>query len=252
MLAKGSPVPGKKSRLAARVAAAVVGTAGACVLLAACSTVKMGSAAIAGDQRITTASLDTQVSNLQATAKQYGSAVQLPAQVPQSVLTWMIRFAIRDQVARDAGITVTDAQIDAELKQLDTTQKAAAAQNGARYPGLDAVLASAGIPPQMKNDLGKYEAQEIAFVEQNNGGTLPTSQADVTKAINQLNTADCRARKADCRAQKSLMIQVSPQFGQLGYNGTSGLYGVVAGGDTLSRPAGKASSPAAVAALPAC
>ena len=245
MLAKGSPVPGKKSRLAARVAAAVVGTAGACVLLAACSTVKMGSAAIAGDQRITTASLDTQVSNLQATAKQYGSAVQLPAQVPQSVLTWMIRFAIRDQVARDAGITVTDAQIDSAIKQIDTSEKAAAAQRGAQYPGLDALLASAGVSPQMKHDLGKWEAQEFAFVEKNNGGTLPTSQADVAKALDQLN-------KADCRAQKSLMIQVSPQFGQLGYNGTSGLYGVVAGGDTLSRPAGKASSPAAVAALPAC
>ena len=76
MLAKGSPVPGKKSRLAAKVAAAVVATAGACVLLAACSTVKMGSAAIVGDQRITTAALDTQVSNLQTAAKQYGVTVQ--------------------------------------------------------------------------------------------------------------------------------------------------------------------------------
>src|SRR6266700_7935357 len=122
MLAKGSPVPGKKSRLAAGVA-----VAGACALLAACSTVKMGAAAIVGDQRITTASLDTQVSNLQSAAKQYGSAVQLPAQVPQSVLTWMIRFAIRDQVARDAGITVTDAQIDSAIKQIDTSEKAAAA-----------------------------------------------------------------------------------------------------------------------------
>src|SRR5258707_2969870 len=175
MLAKGSPVPGKKSRLAARVATAVVATAGACVLLAACSTVKMGTAAIVGDQRITTASLDTQVSSLQATAKQPGSAVQLPAQVPQSVLTWMIRFDIRDQVARDAGITVTDAQIDAALKQIDQSQQAAAAQGGAQYPGLDALLASVGVSQQMKHDLGKWQAQELAFIAKNNGGTLPNS-----------------------------------------------------------------------------
>jgi hypothetical protein len=238
-------VPGKKSRLAARVATVVVATAGACALLAACSTVKMGSAAIVGDQRITTASLDTQVSNLQTTAKQYGRAVQLPAQLPQSVLGWMIRFDIRDQMARDAGITVTDAQIESSLQQLDQSQQASATQNGQQYAGLEAVLASAGIPPQMARDLGKYEAQEIAFVEKNNGGTLPTSQADVTKALQAVNTADCHA-------QKSLMIQVSPQFGQLGYDASNGFYDIVASGDTLSRPAGQASSPATAPALPAC
>jgi multidrug efflux pump subunit AcrA (membrane-fusion protein) len=245
MLAKGSPVPGKKSRLAAKVAAAVVGTAGACALLAACSTVKVGSAAIVGDQRITTASLDTQVSNLQTTAKQYGSAVRLPAQLPQSVLAWMIRFDIRDQMARDAGITVTDAQIQSALSQLDQSQQASASQSGARYAGLNAVLASAGISPQMARDLGKYEAQEIAFVEKNNGGQLPTSQDAVTKALNQVNASDCRA-------QKSLGIQVNPQFGQLGYDASNGFYDIVAVGDTLSRPAGQASSPAATPSLPAC
>jgi hypothetical protein len=216
------------------------------VLLAACSTVKVGSAAIVGDQRITTASLDTQVSNLQTAAKQDGVTVQTPGMTDQqAVLAWMIRFAIRDQMARDAGVTVTDAQIEAALSQIDQSSRASASQNGQRYPGLEAVLASGGISPQMARDLGKYEAQEIAFVEKNNGGTLPTAQADVTKALQAVGTADCHA-------QKSLMIQVSPQFGQLGFDASSGSYNIVAGGDTLSRPAGKASSPAAAAALPAC
>ena len=97
----------------------------------------------------------------------------------------------------------------------------------------------------MARDLGKYEAQEIAFVEKNNGGQLPTSQAGVTKALSQVNAADCRA-------QKSLAIQVNPQFGQLGYDASNGFYDIVAGGDTLSRPAGKPSSAAASPDLPAC
>jgi hypothetical protein len=241
MLAKGSPVPGKKSRLAAAVA-----VAGACALLAACSTVKLGSAAVVGDQRITSATLDTQVSNLQAAAKQYGSAVQIPAaEMPRAVLGWMIRFDIRDRMAADAGITVTDAQIQTALVQLDQSQQQQAAQSGATYGGLSEVLAMNGLPPQMARDLGKYEAQEIAFVEKNNGGQLPTAQADVTKALQAVNTADCHA-------QKALMIQVSPQFGQLGYDATNGFYDVVAERDTLSRPAGKASSAAASPALPAC
>lgn len=245
MLAKGATVPGKKSRLAAKVAAAVVGTAGACALLAACSTVKMGSAAVVGDQRISASSLDTQVSNLQTTARQYGSAVHLPAQLPQSVLAWMIRFDIRDQMARDAGITVSSAQIQSALSQLDQSQQASASQSGGQYAGLEAVLASAGISPQMARDLGKYEAQEIAFVEKNNGGQLPTSQDAVTKALTQVNAADCRA-------QKSLGVQVNPQFGQLGYDASNGFYDIVAVGDTLSRPAGQASSPAVTPSLPAC
>ena len=245
MLAKGSPVPGKKSRLAAKVAAAVVATAGACTLLAACSTVKMGSAAVVGDQRITAQALDAQVSNLQAAAKQHRVTVQAPGTVPQAVLGWMIRFDIRDKMASDAGITVDNKQIDDARKQLDDSQRAAAAQTGARYTGLDAVLATAGIPPQMASDLFKYEAQEIAFVKQNNGGQLPSSQADVTKALSQVNAADCRA-------QKSLAIQVNPQFGQLEYDATNGLYNIVASGDTLSRPAGKPSSAAAAPQLPAC
>jgi hypothetical protein len=157
----------------------------------------------------------------------------------------MIRFDIRDQMARDAGITVDNRQIESALSQLDQSQRSSAAQTGARYVGLQAVLASAGISPQMAHDLGKYEAQEIAFVEKNNGGQLPTSQDDVARALSQVNAADCRA-------QKSLGIQVNPQFGQLGYDARNGFFDIVAVGDTLSRPAGQASSPAASPSLPAC
>jgi hypothetical protein len=240
-------VPGKKSRLAAKVATAVAGAAGACVLLAACSTIKMGSAAVVGDQRISTATLDSQVSSLQATASKYPRQVQLPAaEMPRAVLTWMIRFEIRDRMARDAGVSVTEGQISAELSALDKSQRQQAASSGAPYAGLAPLLANNGIAPSMAHDLGKYEAQLVAYVEKSNGGKLPTSQADVSKAL-------AAASKADCRAQQALAVQVNPQFGQLSWDTQASDFTVGASADTLSRPAGKA-SPSATASpsLPAC
>jgi hypothetical protein len=47
---------------------------GACAVLAACSPVKVGSAAIVGNERITVSSLDTQVTNFNTAAAPYGSA----------------------------------------------------------------------------------------------------------------------------------------------------------------------------------
>lgn len=240
-------MPGKKSRLATKVAAAVAGAAGACILLAACSTVKMGSAAIVGDQRISTATLDAQVSGLQATAAKYPREVQLPrAEMPRAALTWLIRFDIRDRMARDAGVSVTEGQINAELSALDKSQRQQAASSGQPYSGLDPVLANNGIAPSMAHDLGKYEAQLVAFVKNLNGGALPTTQAEVTKAL-------AAASKADCRAQQALAVQVNPQFGQLSWDTQASDFTVAASADTLSRPVGE-KSPAAGASpsLPAC
>ena len=102
---------------------------GACAVLAACSPVQVGAAAVVGNQRITASSLDTQVSNRQAAAKPYGSSIQLTtAEAPSAVLSWLVRFAVWDQVAAANGITVTDAQTQAGLKDLASV----AQQNGFR------------------------------------------------------------------------------------------------------------------------
>jgi peptidyl-prolyl cis-trans isomerase SurA len=223
-----------------------VAVAGACVLLAACSPVKAGAAAVVGSQRITTASLDAQVSSVQAAAKHYGVPVQTSgATLPQVVLGWLISFDIRDRMARDAGVTVTDAQIRSALAELDQSQAQVAATNGVRYPGLDALLAEAGISPQMKNDLGRYEAQLVAYVTKANGNQLPTTQTEANQLVAQ-------AMVADCHAQKALGIQVNPRFGQLSFDTNRELYAVVDVGDTLSRPGGQAPSPTVTPPLPAC
>jgi hypothetical protein len=227
---------GRRTRLAVFGAACF----GACAVLAACSPAKMGAAAIVGDQRITVASLGTQVSDLQTAAAPYRSQVQLTtAEMPHAVLSWLIRFDIQDQLAASAGVSVTQAQVEAGIADIKSQAASAASQQS--LSSSQAALVNAGISPQMLPALGRYQAQELAYAEKVNGGKLPTTTA-------QGNTVTAALTKAQCSAAKSLNIQVNPQFGRLDYS----QYAVVASPDTLSRPAGTP-SPASTSGLkPAC
>ncbi len=210
------------------------------MVLAACSPVKLGAAAIVGDQRITTSALDTQISNLQAAAKPYGSQISLPAaEMPAAVLSWLIRFQVSDQVAANAGITLSASQVQAGIANINSQASSAASQDGLSSP--QAALLDAGISPQMLPDLGRYQAQEVAFAEAANGGKLPTTTAEG-------NTVDAKLTKAQCTAAKSLNIQVSPQFGRLDYTQLS----VVATPNTLSQPPGTPARPDTTGLTPAC
>jgi len=227
---------GRRSRLAALGAVGL----GACAVLAACSPVKVGAAAVVGDQRITVSSLDTQVANYHTAAAPYGSQIQLTSsEVPAAVLSWLIRFQIGDQVAAQAGITVTQAQIQAGTASINAQAQQAAAQTG--LSSAQSVFLNAGLSPQMLPALGMYQAQEIAFAQQANGGKLPTTTAEN-------NTVNATLTKAQCTAAKSLNIQVSPQFGRLDYT----QYTVVPAPDTLSRPAGVPSPASTTGLAPAC
>lgn len=206
--------------------AAVLGAAGlgACAVLAACSPVQMGSAAIVGNQRITVSSLDAQVSNLQAAAKPYGSAVRLTsAQMPSTVLSWLIKFAIMNETAAANGISVTQAQAATALSTLNSEAPQAGFSTGKE------LLVANGIPPQMFSQVGTWLAQVTAYETKVNGGKQPSSQAEANNVTSALN-------KAQCTAAKTLNIQVSPQFGRFDYAPTT--FGVVPAADTLSRPQG--------------
>jgi hypothetical protein len=228
--------PGRR----ARAAAFVVVTASACVLLAACSPVKMGSAAVLGNQRITQSTLDTQVSYLQTAAKPYAHEIQLkPPQMPAVVLSWLIRFQIGDQYTADAGITITQAQIQAGIASINSQAAQAAQQGGLSSP--QAALVNVGISPQMLPALGRFQAQELAFAEQVNGGKLPTTQAEA-------NVVDAKLTTAECTAAKSLNIQVNPQFGRMDYS----QYAVVSAENTLSQPPGVPAPAVTTGLTPAC
>ena len=141
----GRAVPAKKTRRGLALGAAGLG---ACALIAACSPVQAGSAAIVGNQRITSSSLDQQVSNLQAAIKSYNGQVSLTAaEQPRAVLTWLIRFSIMDQVAADNGISVTQAQSQAGLSEIQSEAASSASQEG--FSSATALFLGNGISPQM-------------------------------------------------------------------------------------------------------
>src|SRR6266699_1078105 len=118
---------------------------GAGLVVTACSPVKMGSAAIVGNQRITIATLDTEVTNLNQAVARYKSTVQLT----QQTLTWLVRFKVNEELARQAGITVSTAQAEKALAEIYAAAKSSAQAQGISNVTLDLILAANGIPPNL-------------------------------------------------------------------------------------------------------
>jgi len=221
---------------------AVVLSVGLVVTACSSSPVKFGSAAIVGDQRITLATLDSEVNNLSQAVEQYKSTVQLSqAQQTQQTLTWLIRFKVNEELARQAGITVTNAQADEALATIYAAAKANAEQQGIPNPSLDLILAANGIPPNLAHEVGRYQAINDEFAKRANGGQEPTSAAAQT-------ATSAKLTKAQCQAAKALNIQVNPQFGQLNY----GQLAIVAAPGTVFRTAGPAPTASASGLTPAC
>jgi len=215
---------------------------GAGLALTACSPVKMGAAAVVGDQRITLATLDTEITNLSQTAKQYPGIVQLSqAQETQETLTWLVRFQINEELARQAGITVSTAQAQKALAQIYSAAKSEAQAQGVPNVTLNLILAANGIPPNMSAELGRWQAIENQFILQANGGTVPT-----TTSAQSATTA--RLQKAQCVAAKTLNIEINPQYGRLDYSN----YQVVPAPGTVSRSAGPAPTASPSGLTPAC
>ena len=218
--------------------------AGAGLVVAGCSVgpVKMGSAAIVGDQRITIATLDTEVTNLSLAARQYPGVVQLSqAQQTQETLTWLVRFQINEELARQAGITVTTAQANAALAQIYAAAKAQAEAQGITNVSLNLIMTANGIPPNLSAELGRYQAINNEFVKQANGGKAPTTTAEQT-------ATGAKLQHAQCTAAKSLDIEINPQFGQMDYS----QYQVVSAPSTVFRTAGPAPTASPSGTAPAC
>ena len=215
---------------------------GAGLVVTGCAPIKMGAAAIVGNQRITIATLDTQVTNLSQAAKQYPGTVQLsPAQETQETLTWLVRFQINEQLARQAGITVSAAQAEAALAQIYAVAKSQAQAQGLSNVTLNLILAANGIPPDLAAELGRYQAIQDQFVLRANGGKIPT-----TTSAQAATTA--KLQRAQCVAAKTLQIEINPQFGQLNYT----QYQVVSAPSMVSRPPGPAKPASQSGLMPAC
>jgi hypothetical protein len=216
---------------------------GAGLVVTACSPVKVGSAAIVGNQRITIATLDTEVASLSRTVKLYPTTVQLSqVQETQQTLTWLIRFQINDELARQAGITVSSAQAQQALDDIYAQAKSSAQAQGISNVTLNLILVANGIPPNLSQEVGRYQAIDNEFVKQANGGTEP---APGTAAA---NAATAQLTKARCLAAKALDVKVNPQFGQLNYNQVA----VVAAPSAVFRAPGPVTSSSQSGLSPNC
>jgi SurA N-terminal domain len=222
------------------VSAAVVGAA---LLVAGCSPVKMGSAAIVGDQRITIATLDTEVTNLSQAAKKYPGVVRLnQAQLTSEALTWLVRFQVIEELARQSGITLTNGQAQQALAGIYASAKQDAQAAGVSNVTLEEILAANGIPPNRSAELGRYEAIYLQYAKNANGGTEPAANSS------QATAANAKFQHSQCLAAKSLKIQVNPQFGQMNYT----QFLVVPAQPTVSRSEGPVKAASSSGLTPAC
>ena len=182
----------------------------AALALSACGTVRLGAAAVTNTSRIPTATLSAEVSNLDTAYKADKAKVQLqfPAsQMPQQVLSWLVRFRVREQMAARNHLTITRAETQSAL----ASASAQAKQSGVTLTDL---AVANGIPPDQINELGRYVAIQNQLLARLDGGTLPTASAALQTLGTQFNTYQCRAAK-------SMGIRVNPQFGQLDYSQVS-------------------------------
>ena len=212
--------------------AAVMLAAG--IAAAACGTVKLGAAAITTSQRISTTTLSTQVANLNTAYQAHKSHIQLQypvAEMPQQVLSWLVRFQVGDQLAAQHGITVSPTEAQQSLAAISASVK----QNGNNETLVEAAVAN-GLPPDMLDQLGRYQAIETKLLNRLDGGQQPTSTAGQAALQAEFN-------KTQCRAAKSLNIQINPQFGAFDYSSNS----VVLVPSGLSKEPAPAPSPSASA-----
>jgi len=202
----------------------------------------MGSAAIVGSQRITIATLTTEVTNLSQSVKRYPGTVQLSqAQETQETLTWLVRFRINEELAQQAGITVSPGQAQQALAQIYAAAKAGAQAQGISNVTLNLILVANGIPPNMVTEVGRYQAIDDQFILRANGGQQPTSTSAQTATTAKLT-------KARCVAAKALKIQVNPQFGQLDYT----QYAIVSAPSLVARTPGPVKATPQSGQTPAC
>jgi hypothetical protein len=202
--------------------------AAATCALSACGPVRMGAAAISGGDRITATTLSDQVSSLERAYQAGKGSIQLQfpqSEAPQEVLSWLLRFQIRDELATRNHLVVTTGQSQRALSLL-------AKQTGRSGPGFIQLAVANGLAPDMLPDLGRYEAIQNEEFTRLNGGKPPLTQARVQALSPEFS-------RRECVAAKSLNIQVNPQFGQLDY----ATYAVIPAKSPLSEPTAPAPSP---------
>ena len=186
--------------------AAAVASAGA-LAIAGCGQTQLGAAALYSNQRISTAKLTAEVANLNA-AYQADKTKLNPqytqAQMPQQVLSWMLRFATTNQLAKRLGIQVTPAYAQRQAN----AEKAKLAQSG---DTLKQAAVLNGLPPDLLPELGRWLAIQLKLQKMLSHGVAPTTSAAQQVLLAKIN-------HVQCLTAKSMHIKVNPQYGAYDYH----------------------------------
>jgi hypothetical protein len=185
--------------------------AGAAALaLTACQPVKMGSAVIIGDERITTASLDRTVrdwdeqfrANPEANMKRTGSAAPGQQRLPMDAisesemrlaLSQLVRIRVSDQVAREEKIDLAPSRVEQVIDEMGGMREA------------ESTTLALGLPTRYTRDLFRdlYIQQTLLRRHGSDGveGSPASQQAQV------------RAVAVYTDVARRLGIKVNPRYG---------------------------------------
>jgi hypothetical protein len=193
------------------VVTAAVGALLAGAALSACGPVKMGTAATIGDERITTARLDSTVAQwrkefdanhdakvVQQTAEQQGQRLPFDPDSPhRSALYQLIGFRVWDEAARQQGLTVTQGQVDGLLGSA-----------GGRS-GVSATVLASGVPVRYTDDVARVVVIQQALLRRY--GAAPNAQGQTDPAAQEQAVRQVSALYSG--AATRLDITVNPRFG---------------------------------------
>jgi hypothetical protein len=216
----------------------VSAVAGIAVAVTACEPLQFGAAAIYGTHRITASRLAAEAANLSAAYQLDKKTVRISyqqADIPREALTWMLRFAAREQLAASHGIVVTP-----YLAQRSLAAVAASVRQGGGGTLPQAAVA-AGLPPDLLPELGRFVAIQTLLENRLDHGKSPTTSAQAQALTVMFN-------HLQCLVAKRMKISVNPQYGAFDYS----QYVVVPVASTLAAAAGKKPAAPAPALTPAC
>jgi hypothetical protein len=194
--------------------------------LTACGPLKPGAAALVGNDRITVAKLDATVKAWSKELPKYPAAQQIaqqaqaqgqqtpfdPSSPQRSALYQLVDMKVWDEVARNAGVSVSGGQVDALI-----------ARNGGMAT-LDANVVAEGLPTRYSRDYARSVLLRQAVL-QRYGVTTATDQQSQQQALQQV-------AGSYQRAGRRLKLEVNPRYGSFDFRRMS--LGPVC--PTLSKP----------------
>lgn len=160
----------------------------AVLVLSGCATQKGGSAAVAGDERLTDSDLAELVDELDTLYTANPESQRLPDdQLTLSVLSWWVNEQLFGAVAEQEGLTATQTQIDEVL--------------GADQEQRDAIALSNGIPPSRLGAAAEVAVLGNAITESLTADGSSPEEANVALLALLQETAE------------DLGISINPRFG---------------------------------------